>query len=579
MNKKLLAVMAVVAMAFAGVAVLTETEQGDAAFGTSAAPTAFAYGMASSNANGMYVIAYDDGALLIDINRLDVGDENQYIVGLTPDSTTVSAATEIKVGPVASLNGQIWIDGTLAAKDTGNDVAIALYKYSAPTTAVSTAALTYTTTVSTVEPITNHSVAAADGSWARVNYDGAGTAYATAVSSDPARTTDDQNMSETRNTVYSGANAGYKLKGWSVDYGADAAIALAPGATYTPEEILFAMADAYVEKSASSPTNPIVSNKIAPYAIWEEILFTLEVADIDAGVPDGTSKKFTDDTKFGINGVKLFVGEETSEKATASITSKVSKNSFALLKIEQNAAGAQGGSAPYTGQYTYAFTVYKSTFKDASGVKLWEAATSNTDYVIKMINNGIYKVTAKADLRIEVTMAQNAAAPATNAYAFQIDQINNTSDGFVNLSLDLFDYKAIDQAYAAGSPATPQIKSQIAIEGTYFKTFGSDANAVRVYGDLKNLASPTTTTTGYIDLSSTGVTPVDYQYEATKKTSNIKALELTSTDSVFDVSYQLGSGASIYAAKGVWNLVESEEGTAVTGVTNVTETPWALYKA
>ena len=95
--------------------------------------------------------------------------------------------------------------------------------------------------------------------------------------------------------------------------------------------------------------------------------------------------------------------------------------------------------------------------------------------------------------------------------------------------------------------------------------------------------------TAYIDLVSTPGQLQDYQYDVTRKSTVLKAMELTADDTVFDISYTLDdttdNEVSIYAAKGVWNTVTYSGGSgggatpaSVSAVTSVQQTPWAIYK-
>ena len=89
MNNKLLAVLAVVAVAFAAVAVFTEVSGSDA--DPTYEPTSFAYGYTADDATGVYkgmkVIGYADKVLLIDINAMNLTvSQNNYYVGLQLDT-------------------------------------------------------------------------------------------------------------------------------------------------------------------------------------------------------------------------------------------------------------------------------------------------------------------------------------------------------------------------------------------------------------------------------------------------------------------------------------------------------------
>lgn len=570
----MLAVMAVIALAFAGVAVFTEMNANDA--DAAHAPVAFAYGYNSSAVyEGMKVLAYDDNAILVDTTDMDLNDETMFYVGLSANSPTVVTAEENRIGPIAAQNGQLWINGTgflTATKHT----AVALYAYSNAAAPLGTADIEYTDTAAALDLKTNYhkDATATPKKWTNVNYQATEEIpYEAYTDAQPivrfGAVELDQNTDTSADKKFYGVNYGYGLNGWALSFADDAAtnpIVIQPTASIAIEDVIFAMADGYDaistdHKALTNPIGGVTANKITLYAIWGELIFSLEVGDA-ANVAAGTTTGTFVFTGFGTDDVAV------ASKVIASVTSKVTKDSFALLRIQQTAAS----------EYTYSYDVYYGE-KSSDGTTAWKKDTDGQYATVKMISNGVFKVSnVKADIKIALTVTA-ASAPATTAYAFNVDQINNTSNGFVNLSLDLFDYVAKDQAYAAGDPATPQIKSQIAIDGTYFTTIGDSANAIRVYGNLRTLGEDDVTEAGYIDLAAAAASQiVDYQYDATH-TSDNKALQLTATDSVFDLSYQLGSGMSIYAAQGVWNEVTSEDGSTVSDVTPVAKTPWALYKA
>ncbi len=571
----MLAVMAVIALAFAGVAVFTEMNANDA--DAAHAPVAFAYGYNSSAVyEGMKVLAYDDNVILVDTTAMDLDDETMFYVGLSANSATVVTAEENRIGPIAAQNGQLWINGTGFLTATEH-TAIALYAYSNAAAPLGTADIEYTDTPAALDLKTNYhkDTSVTPNKWTSVNYDATASgaeAYETYTDAQDivrfGTVILDQNTDTSADKKFYGVNYGYGLNGWALSFADNATtnpIVIQPTASIAIEDVIFAMADGYDaisgdHKALTNPIGGVTANKITLYAIWGELIFSLEVGDA-ANVAAGTTTGTYVFTDFGTDDVAV------ASKVIASVSSKVTKDSFALLRIQQTAAS----------EYTYSYDVYYGE-KSSDGTTAWKKDTAGQYATVKMISNGVFKVSnVKADIKIALTVTA-ASAPATTAYAFNVDQINNTSNGFVNLSLDLFDYVAKDQAYAAGDPATPQIRSQIAIDGTYFTTIGDSTNAIRVYGNLRTLGDTDVTEVGYIDIAADATKLVAYQYDATHPSEN-KALQLTATDSVFDLSYQLGSGMSIYAAQGVWNEVTSEDGSTVSGVANVAKTPWALYKA
>lgn len=544
MKTKLLAVLVVLVMAFAGVAVAAE--QSDAAAGD-AAPTSFA----ADATSGMKVIAYVDKVIMIDTNDMaGIEAGSNFIVGLTP-----SEGTELKIGPIASVNGRLYIDGNgndlsiepKALLTAGSATAVNLYAYGvAGSAAIGTASLTYSATKATVNLLTNHSDA-----WAHVNYEvpeipteeaPAYTTYTNVVAdrnsvhpldiylgTEPAPTTDQTAF----NTAFNGYNYGYILDGFATTYNGN--VQILPTTTIKVEDLIFEMYNSGIETPIT-----VADGKITLYAKWSAAVLNMYVAATNASITAGTT------TLESLHLTTVGDVKVTDKIGEATVTAIVQKGDFAVLNVKQTAASVNN--------YIYTFTLYKV---DQGGIlqatTYTEPGAEGNDYDYKILNNGIYKFTGmKTSMVIVVTATAASTIPVT-AYSFGFDSVNNdaaaSTGGQARLSLDLFDY-------------TASADQNIAVKGTYFKTIGEDtATKQRVYGNIDNMTFTATNMKGFIDLAPEVLSEEELA---------AKQMTLTADGTVFDLEIDLGANVSIYAAQGVWDQTATDGGEVYT--------PWSLYK-
>lgn len=562
---KTLALLAVFALAFAGVAVIAE--QNDA--NGEPAVTCFAEGKASGVYNHMMVFGYADSSIIIDTTLMtNLGTATEFIVELVNDSTTSVSMT---VGPLSSQNGKIVIDASKTGLFADN-LTVTLKNYEDTSAALSAAVLATSDTALSIDLMPNHTPVA-EGAWADANgfvvADHDGT---TAVSKYSADAKNLRNVAfaldNTLDATFVDSNKVYTLKGWSASPAETADIDLYPG-NYTIEEIIKTLSKRNTADDAVPFYHPVpsettaadgaqldqVAHTVLLFAIYEKNTFEILLAD-------GLDENGHPAAGFGITDVAF---PATSSVVKASVTSKVDADSFGIVRIQQIVPG----------QYNYTFQVYKFKENDATGAKTYEAATKETDYDYKMVTNGVYKFFGiKSDLVIKVVPAaiSDPTAFDETGYAFQIDAIENDASGHgkVKLSLDLYDYKPLSAE--VGDPAVLTVNDKITISGTYFKELG---DGIRAYGNLADCGQFTAATNLnlYIDNSSTASNDTLVDGEAAAKLT-------TADDSVYDLVWQDAStdALGIYAAQGVWTQY-----TAITGEDEGTSadvyTAWALFTA
>ncbi len=553
MKTKILAVLAVLAMAFAGVAVITEAQQNDAAGITGDyQPVAYAKDTTAAAATdylGLRAILYEDKVLMLDTTDVKLKDSStKYYDGASLFTVTMvpedgAPATAAVVDQVPSQNGRIYLDldgikdnsATPIALLTEGTLTVTLKAYG-NTAELGTVAIAVPDTLSQENGITlktNHT----DG-WTDANKPETAITYVNPLLYAGSRNVDyvmdDTAKNASNVTIFKDPNGLYNLKGWGLNFEGD--VVIYPDANLTVEEIIYKVADYRAAKSLAAID---FTETITLYAMYDKTSYALTVQD-QANADDTKWTFVSSDATLRLGAVKT--GDVV---ASASITSNVTSDSFALLKIAQNTT---------LGQYVYKFdgTDGKVEKYDRTN-QTWGPAALNTDYKVKTIANGIYQITeVKSDLRFTVKAVSTDAA-STTAYNFAIDDIKNPvtsghANGTVELSLDLYDY-TIDSA-----------QHYITLDGTYYRSVGDN---VRIYGNIDSLDSTKKTWASYIDL-----------YDA-DDTDGV--LSLTTTNSVYDLSLTLADDYSIYAAQGLWHQKDAVADPAADAVELTT--PWSLYKA
>lgn len=588
---RLFAVMAVLAMVFAGTAVIAE--QNDAA--NEPAVVCFAEGRSSAEVtdyNKMMVFGYSDKSIIINTTYMDLGKATEFIVTVADNADYSAATNKTTVGPVSAQNGKIVIDTPEAIFAANASLYVTLYDYEAPATIVSIANLTVPDNISTAiafELYTNYLKDFKDAN----NFD---VAHTNTVAS--GETGYDETKAEkpiaieaadiirgnsgtkitldetTATNAFTDASGVYELKGWSIGYTENAKIDFYPG-SYTIEEIIMTLADKHMldtvtttePKYAPIPTATAaaadnlgvdqVAGKLILNAIYEKNTFEVILAD-------GLDTSSHPAEGFGITDVDFPTDAPTVK---ASVTSKIDADSFGVLRIQQLVPA----------QYDYTFTIYGFDKLDATGNKTFKEDTSEVvSAKIKMVTNGVFKISeVKRDIVIKVTpTAKTSPTDFTqNGYAFQIQAIENLADtgGKVRLSLDVFDYVPYD---VTNDPATAlDAKDHMQIAGTYFKDLG---DGIRAYGNLESSGAyaKTTNFTSKIDDA-----PESTADASITTVGGKVVMQLNKNDTVFDLDWTAANAdIGIYAAKGIWTQNALNSGGDALEQTDV-ETPWSLFTA
>lgn len=552
MRTKYIAAIAVLAMVICAFAVINE-DANDATFtpGSAYQPTAAAIGDAK-----MKVIVYDDGVILIDTNSMANLDKNaQFDVGLVPYSGETQK-TEVKFGPIAFQNGRQWIDATGANGDSpavdfltnSTKIDVKLYSHDSDTgsTLLDTATATFSTSLATVHLYANWKDSVPIGTIAasEVNNGDKSTDYA-GNSGNWLRLVKKNVTAEGDSHLVTTSPAGYTLKGFAKTYSGSSTIVLQPNKSMTVEDLIFELFDSTLYDSTTN--NPIQSGKIELYAIWEKATYQMLVADV------ADVATTADSSKYGNVDVEIKI---STTVAKANLTERVAYGDFGLLRIQQTV------SDNYT--YTLGNFQYISA-TDAAGVNTWADATEGTHYSVTLLANGLYKIVAKDDIRFTVA-ASKTDKSTMNGFDFSVDSITNGGNaahptGNVQLSLDLFDYKAT---------AVQNIK----LKGTYFRTLGASDSAVRVYGNIDVLsisdataaASPVAANTWSAKINGVNLTS---EQIAADDPLNGGVLTLNEDDSMYDLMLDLYD-YNIYGAQGVWTNFNGS---------STLYTPWALYQS
>ncbi|MBQ3685519.1 MAG: Ig-like domain-containing protein [Candidatus Methanomethylophilaceae archaeon] len=220
--------------------------------------------------------------------------------------------------------------------------------------------------------------------------------------------------------------------------------------------------------------------------------------------------------------------------------------SYGIISIAKKAANIGA-------EYTYKIFVTDSE-------QTTDISTAN--YKISMVNNGTWKITdVKENLWISAIAIPTALETGAD---FEVNYLKNdgTNDAEARIALDLEDF-----------PATAGMT--LSMKGTYYRLI--DTN-VRAYGNIENLSTMTTYNdntnireyTGYIDK-----VQVPAPTESTFGTDTVHTGVLTTTAEGHAYDLVLKTKADqkymLYSIQGVWDTNGATEG-------GLLYTPWALYE-
>ncbi|MBE6522574.1 MAG: hypothetical protein E7Z62_05550 [Thermoplasmata archaeon] len=520
MKTKAIVVMAVLAMAFAGLAFLMPSDQSDAATGDYQ-PVAYI----KDTTKGMRAVLYEDKVLMLDLNDMTtVAQYNLYQVKLAPASSTTPAI----VNEVAAVNGKIYLDvsgtdmGGTALVTNGANLTITLLEVTGVTQ------LAQATMVCSTSALALTLKSGQTGDFATaVNLRGATTSIEGA--SIAAQTLSDRNTAQDLRSSIDATNLVddnkylYTLAGWAEPSSSD--VILDPVNTYTIEEIIYALDDA----SGFTQADGIV--------LWA--VYDIASYDVLIQSQGAASASYTASNAYlALNGTL-----QATQVASASVTDTISCDSFGVLRIQQFSDDSNNA-------YTYTIVAYAT---EANATAKSSPLTNGTEYTLTTLANGIYKISG---LRQDTWLVVTAAVSTTidsSGYDFALDYVKNNTYGKASLSLDLFDYKTT-------------ASSQIKIDGTYYLINANDS--VRTYGSIStyNTFAKATNYNAYVDGA------LDNNKLDTYNTSYTKGImTLTAANQMFDLMLVMPDNYYIYAAQGIWdsNGFSTADGTVI-------ETPWGL---